>query len=162
MKTLAGALTATIIGLAMLGFGVAGVGGAFDSDDDSDSSSSDSSVQISSDCPSDDARLESPIETFDVPEAFLVVACRSGTYEATYNEYSGVVSEPHTLTLWLARGKKKFALIGAQPLTYGDSVAVTGSLPRNTTRYNRWVISQEPEGKTEPKRPTKVVKAVKF
>ncbi len=162
MKTLAGALTATVIGLALLGFGVAGVGGAFDGDDDSDSASTDSSEKITSDCPSDDPRLQGPIETFDVPEALLVVACRTGTYEATYNEYSGVVSEPHTLTLWLARGKKKYALIGAQPLTYGDSVAVTGSLPRNTTRYNRWVLSQEPEGKTEPSRPTKILKAVKF
>jgi hypothetical protein len=52
--------------------------------------------------------------------------------------------------------------VGAQPLTYGDSVGVTGELPRNTTPYNRWVLSQEPEGQTKPERPTKILKVVKF
>jgi hypothetical protein len=157
-----GSLTFALVGLVMLVIGIAGVAGAFESDEDTDSSSADTSEKITSDCPSDDARLSGSIETFDVPDALLVVACRTGTYEATYNEYAGVVSEPQTLALWLARGKKKYALVGTQPLNYGDSVGVTGKLPRNTTRYNRWVISQEPEGKTEPRRPTKVVKAVKF
>jgi hypothetical protein len=161
VKSLTGSILATVLGLALLAVGVAGVAGAFEKDEDDGGGDSSSSLP-SNDCPTDDPRIEGGLETFDVKEGVLIVKCETGIYEATYGLYSGTVTEPHTLALWLARGRKKYALVGARQVTYGDSVGVGGPLPRNTTRYDRWIVSREPEEVTEPRRPTKIIEAVEF
>ncbi len=155
MKSLVGSLLAALVGLAMLGFGIAGVAGAFEEDEDSGSESAA--------CTSTDPRI-AELETFDIDAGLIIINCVSGEYQASFAG-TGVKpsSKPRTFALWLYNSRDDAELVAGLTQTPGDTTPVlSGPLPDDTERFKKWALSVEPPTDGDPERPTKIIESVKL
>jgi hypothetical protein len=160
MKTLAGSITATLLGIAMLAVGVAGVAGSFDGKSDSDSSSSSS---ISDDCaPVSDSRLQDSLATFDVTgpagHGLVVVQCQHGERLVSMLATSLDVEKPPAVALWLygRQGRKKLVAASAEE-TVSGALGLTDTLRVKTDGYRKWVVTAQKAGDDHPKKPGKLL-----
>ena len=157
MKGLVLALLATLVGLAMLAVGVAGVAVAFDDDSPSSGRSSVDVTNFSA-CKGSDPRL-SEFASFDLSgeggSGSVLVTCQSGGLEATLLGTGLSAEKQRTVALWLYRDRSRAELVDAVPQEAGDPNAfLSGSLPQATEEYRKWVVTEEPYSLDPPAAPT--------
>lgn len=165
MKSLVIALLATLLGVAMLGVGIAGVAGAFDGDDDSGSSAS---VADFDDCPTSDPRFGT-FTTYRVTgpagTATVVITCRQGGVEVSMLGSGLEAGDSRTVSLWLYNNRKDAVLIGSdQQLTGAPTVAITGDLPAGSEAYKKLVVTEGPPSthNLDPEKPGRVLLQVRL
>jgi hypothetical protein len=165
MKALLGPLAATIVGVGMLVLGIAGVAGAFESDEDSSSSGSTPSADVANfdDCPSEDDRFSS-FNTYEVDDgdnsATVAVSCQETRVQVSMIASDLPTAKPRTVALWLYNSRKDAELISSSQQEPGDpTVVVSGELPPGSQHYKSIAITAEkPSADFEaPTRPTKVI-----
>jgi hypothetical protein len=161
VKPLLVSLLATLAGIAMLGVGIAGVAGAFDSSPDGGSSLD---VTNFGPCPSTDPRFRS-FATYELTgnggAGTAIVSCQNSSLEATFLATGMTADVPRTAALWLFDTRDNARLVAASPQELGDdSLILSGQLPASGTEpYRKWVVTAEPAGQEAPALPTGAVLA---
>jgi hypothetical protein len=146
MRGLLIALLATVVGLAMLVVGIAGVAGAFDND----SSSGDSKADVTNfaSCKAADRRL-SEFKSFDLTgdggSATVLVTCEDGALQATMLGTGLPAEKNRNLALWVYRNRKTAEIVSFVPQEAGDPGAfLSGPVPAGSEKYRKWVVTEEP------------------
>ena len=163
MKSLAGALAATLIGLAMLVGGIVGVAGGFDSDSDSDSDETVADVSNFSSCATSDDRFDE-FDSIDMTgrnaNASVLVSCQGGEVEISMIASSLDAERDRTVSLWLYNSRDDAAFISATQQAAGEpTVLLSGQLPSDSESYRKVVVTEGPasRGFEDPTEPGKVI-----
>ncbi len=163
MKSLLGALAATLIGLAMLVGGIVGVAGGFDGDDSSSSAESSEDVANFDDCPTTDPRFDEFTSfdlTGDAGTEPIIVSCQGGVIEVSFIASALPAEEERTVALWLYNDRKDARLIAYGLQTPGDdTVVLSDRLPLGSEDYEKLVVTEGPptEGVDDPPKLGKII-----
>jgi hypothetical protein len=165
MKSLLGAIAATLIGAAMLVGGIVGVAGGFDGDDSSDSSSAEATEDVANfdRCSTADDRFDefNSIEVLgDAGRGTVLVSCQGGVVELSMIASSLPAEESRTVALWLYNNRKDADLIAYGQQEPGDDTVVLSSrLPTGSANYEKLVVTEGPPlpDLDEPAAPGRVI-----
>lgn len=163
MKSLAGAIAATLIGLAMLVGGIVGVAGGFDSDSDSDSDDTTVDVSNFDSCATSDSRFDE-FDSIDMrgsgAGASVLVSCQAGTVEISMIASSLDARSDRTVSLWLYNSRDDAAFISSTQQAAGEpTVLLSGSLPEDSEAFKKLVVTEGPPSRDfeDPTEPGKVL-----
>jgi hypothetical protein len=157
MKGLLLALLATIAGVALLGIGIAGAAGAFDSGSPKPGPEAD--VTNFTACKGSDPRFKEFASFYLTGEggsATVLVTCQGDTLEATLVGAGLGAQTQRRVAFWLYRNRKVFQLLNSVPQEAGDpSTFVSGPLLKGSEAYRKWLVTEEPYASNEhPTAPT--------
>jgi hypothetical protein len=161
MKSLAGAIAATLIGLAMLVGGIVGVAGGFDSDSDSDETATD--VSNFTTCRTTDERFDE-FDSIEMSgrggDANVLVSCQAGEVEISMIATSLPAEEDRTVSLWLYNGRDDHAFIASTQQAAGEpTVLLSSNLPEDSSHFKKIVVTEGPASPdfADPAEPGRVI-----
>lgn len=164
MKSLTGALLATLLGVALLAAGVMGAAGVFDSDEEDPSPDVDFSASAEvpgiDPCPADGTVEQYESYSVNGPGAdgTVIVRCEAGNRSALFSGSDMFTDRPRVVALWLYRTRRDFELVSTSPQDPGDDTAiVTGPVPSEASRFRKWIVTEQRAGQDSPEKPGKIL-----